>query len=475
MNEKSFDITERGRLLSEILADKGVNLDMRCGGHGVCGRCRVTLVTGRWTVAGRLVEAPAEANACQTMLVSESGRISIPDASLLQNATAGTALETWSGCAPMPACPHMTIGFDIGTTTLAAAAFQNGRCLGTASCYNPQAEFGDNVMARISAAPEHLAEMRDGVRKALRDLIQRLSPLPSPVARVAIAGNSVMTCLFHGIDPQPIGAHPFTLPMRDFPILSGDCLGLPAEVPVLTVPPATAFIGGDIVAGLSEVALQPGEAFMDLGTNCEMVVRLPDGTYCGTAAAAGPAFEGAGISCGCRAIPGAVKSYVSSTDFRVIGDSDATAGVCGSGLVDVLATWRRSGRLSSFGRFQPPAESVEVIRGIVLTEEDVSKLVVAKAAVAAGFQTLARHCGLRISRLILAGGFAQYLNLENARAIGLLPDVPTITVGNTSLAGAVRLSCTPKPSKKQEKQQVEEFLLNDDPTFENAFIDAMRL
>ena len=474
MNEKNYDITENSRLLSDVLADEGVRLDLRCGGHGACGRCRVTLVTGRWTVAGRLVEAPAEANACQTMLASESGRISIPESSLLQNATAGTALETWNGCAPMPACPQVTIGFDIGTTTLAAAAFQNGRCLGTASCYNPQAAFGDNVMARISAAKTHFGEMRECLLVAMRGLMGELA-LEMPPARVAVAGNATMTCIFHGIDPTPLGAHPFALPQWFFPAVSASCIGLPDDVLIVTISPASAFIGGDIVAGLGEVALQPGEAFMDLGTNCEMVIRLPDGTYCGTAAAAGPAFEGAGISCGCRAIPGALKSYVSSTDFGVIGDGDATVGVCGSGLVDVLAAWKRSGRLSPFGRFQPPAESVEVVHGIALTEEDVSKLVVAKAAVAAGFQTLAKHCGVSVSRLVLAGGFAQYLNLENARAIGLLPDVPTITVGNTSLAGAVRLSCTPELSKKQEEPKMEEFLLNDDPAFENAFIDAMRL
>ncbi len=474
MSATIYHITDTTRPLSEILADSGVKLDLRCGGHGVCGRCRVTLVTGRWMVAGRLVEAPAEANACQARLVSKAGSVSVHDDALLRNATAGSALDRWWETRPLDDCPELTIGCDIGTTTLAVAAIQHGRGISAVSCYNPQAEFGDNVMARISAASEHLAEMRDGVRKALRDLIQLLFPLPSPPARVALAGNSAMICLFHGIDPQSLGAHPFALPMRDFPVLSGDCLGLPDGVPVYTVPPATAFIGGDIVAGLSEVTLQPSDAFMDLGTNCEMVIRLPDGTYCGTAAAAGPAFEGSGISCGSRAVPGAICAYRSPTDMDVVSDA-APTGICGTALVDVLAVWRRMGRLSPFGRLVPPADCGEITAGISLTEEDIAKLVLAKAAVAAGFQTLQKHCGFTPRRLMLAGGFASELNIDNARAIGLLPSIPVVVVENTSLAGAMRLACCPSRYEEMRALHVSEFLLNDDPNFENAFIDAMRL
>ena len=466
-------ITEKSRNLSDILADAGFSLDLRCGGHGSCGRCSVWLASGEWNVAGKILQAPHEALACHTRLVSSEGSVEIPEQSLLKTAICGTALESWNVVVEIPDIQSAVVGFDIGTTTLAATAYKNGRCLSSASCYNPQAAYGDNVMARISASDEHLDDMRRCLLDAMRCLLKKMS-LSEPPARIAIAGNSTMTCIFHGISPKSLGNHPFTLPVNSFPVVSAKCLGLADDVEVYTVPPATAFIGGDVIGGLGGVSLKPGEAFIDLGTNCEIVLCLPDGSYCGTAAAAGPAFEGAGIGCGSRAVPGAVCSFQSPDDFKVIGDGKAS-GVCGSALVDVLAYLKRSGRLSSFGRFQPSADTYEIMPGIILSESDIARLLVAKAAVAAGFQTLEKHCGIAVTRIVLAGGFAQYLNMDNARTIGLLPCVPTVAVGNTSLAGAVRMACYPEWRYELANMSVREFLLNNAPDFENAFIDAMRL
>ena len=471
-----IEIHDKTLGLAEQLRRFGFPLDMRCDGRGTCGRCRVRLLSGCWLENGVAVNAPAEALACRTWLVSETGSVEIPFASCLPS-TQGLFADAWQNIAPMPVKDEVVVGIDIGTTTLAAAALQRGRIIAREACFNPQARFGDNVMSRISAAETHLEEMRQALLDALADMLRKMPP----PTRVAIAGNSTMTSLFHGVNPVSLGHAPFALPQSDFAPVSGDCLGLPTSVPIHTLPLISAFLGGDILGGLGELHLKPGDLFIDIGTNCEMVFCKMDGTLVGAAAAAGPAFEGAGIACGTRAVPGAICHYRGFDAFEMIPRDDGLlgtpVGLCGSAMVDALAVLRRAGLLSRFGRFEPPCPKKEIAQGVYITEQDIEQLLTAKGAVAAGIRCLEEYCGGPCRRLILAGGFAQFLDLDNAAAIGMLPKRPVFVVGNTSLAAAVRLAAEPTHATELSslRQSVSELHLNNVPGFDVKFLEGMML
>ncbi len=467
-----IEIHDRTTVLAEQLRKLGLPLDMRCNGRGTCGRCRVNLLSGRWLENGVEVASPAEVLACRTRLLSDAGTIEIPSSSCLPKDD-GQVADAWQNLDPMPVLDKVVIGIDIGTTTLAAAALCNGRIIAREACFNPQARFGDNVMSRISAAETHLAEMRQVLLDALAEMLRKMPP----PARVAIAGNSTMTCIFHGVNPAPLGRAPFDLPQSNFAPVPGTCLGLSASVPIHTMPLISAFLGGDILGGLWETRLEKGDYFIDIGTNCEIAFRGMAGGLGGAAAAAGPAFEGAGIACGTRAVPGAICHYRGFHDYDVI-PGGPLVGLCGSAMIDVLAVFHRSGRLNRFGRFMPPSSSMEVAEGLSLSEHDIEQLLKAKGALAAGIRGLEESFYLMdCKRLILAGGFAQYLDIQNAVAIGMLPNRPTRIVGNTSLAAAVRLAATPHSAKELTAlaQSVMEYHLNNLPDFELKFLEGMLL
>ena len=472
-----FDLSRDGRKLTGSLAARGAVLDQRCDGRGRCGRCRVRLLSGIWRIEGKpcTIETPRDALACRCELVSESGRVEVPASSLAE--TAGHALASWSG-APLPATGETVIGIDLGTTTVAAAKLRNGAIMAEAGAFNRQNRYGDNVISRIvhaGGSADGLAELQRAAVETINELLRSLGT--EEVARIAVAGNTVMSLLLHGIDPSPVGVSPFRPPCRRFPVRPASELGLaaPPETPVLTFPCISGYLGGDILAGWCETDLQPGDMVADLGTNCEILFRTANGLF-GATAAAGPAFEGASIECGCRAVPGAVAHIAPDGAAEVIGGGEAR-GVCGSGMVDFLAVWRAAGRLNECGRLVPPAPFAEIAPGVRLTERDIEQLLKAKAAIAAGIRTLEEHCGERAARLRLAGGFARYLDPAAAVRIGMLPERPCDRVGNTSLAGALRLAADPAWLTELETRidEPRELPLNAEPGFEDAYIDGLML
>ncbi len=450
-------------LLSEILAKGKYMPDMRCGGNGTCGRCLVTLVSGVWKTEGKIIHAPAEALACRTKLLSESGEVE-----LVPMPGNGKISAEWKA-SPLPARPETVIGVDIGTTTIAAVKIRNGEVVAKAGGFNQQSKYGDNVVTRIHYAGTDLAGLQSAVLDSIRPLLLELGT--GDVRRIAVAGNTVMTCLFHGLDPSAIGVLPFTPPARIFPERNDLFDG----IPVLTVPCISGYVGGDITAGLYETKLKPGEMLIDIGTNCEILFHSAKGLLC-TAAAAGPAFEGAGMGCGRRAVDGAIDHYFGNGEYTVLG-SVKPDGLCGSGMVDFLAMERVAGHLNEFGRIQPKNECFEVAPGVKIYECDIEQLLKAKAAVWAGIRTLESYVGTGAETIYLAGGFAQYLNLGNAVRIGMLPERTYEIVGNTSLAGAARLAVSPETGTDLEMliDLPRELPLNTLPGFEDNFIDGLLL
>lgn len=327
--------------------------NLRCGGKGLCGACRITLVQGVFSVAGSLVRAGAfrtEANACQTILVSATGIIDLPNSALLP--ATGAIATRWQA-QPLPDHDSPVIAVDIGTTTLAAARIEHAAIVRTATAFNPQATFGDNIISRIAhaAPPDGRAQLQQAIATAIDQLVHELDDGATPPTRLAVAGNTTMTSLLWGIDPTPMGHAPFHPHCRHFPTQTAQGLGLralPPDTPVLAVPAISAFVGGDLTAGLHETQPAPGDLLIDLGTNCEIILNAGD-RLLGTAAA-GPAFEGSGIVAGDESEAHGHLAHVHLAELPVVlpGHADRPPpGLREPGLVDGQhAPWRVAQKLA---------------------------------------------------------------------------------------------------------------------------------
>ncbi len=366
---------------------------------------------------------------------------------------------------------------DIGTTTVVVylVDITNGHIIGTASTYNGQAKCGDDVISRIVYATE-----RNGLRELQQLVVKNINTMLSDLAEknrvptgmidyIVVAGNTTMQHLFYGIDPQHIREEPYIPAATFFPLIRGKNVGfeIDPQAVIYSVPNVASYVGGDVTAGVlvSQIHKQDKVSlFIDIGTNGEIV--LGNKEWLVTAAcSAGPAFEGSGIKFGMRAMEGAIeeveidpKTY--DVNFRVIGDVKPI-GICGSGMIDILAEMYLNGVIDQKGKIREETGSKRVRRGesgleyviawrvesainkeIVITEVDLDNLIRAKGAIYAGFATLLSHMGMTfadIDKLYIAGGFGRYIDVERAITIGMLPDLPVETfqfLGNTSIIGA---------------------------------------
>ncbi|MGI9953292.1 ASKHA domain-containing protein [Moorellaceae bacterium AZ2] len=373
------------------------------------------------------------------------------------------------------------LAVDLGTTTVAASLVDlaSGRVLGQAGTYNRQARFGDDVISRIiHAATEErgLEELREAalasINEVTAELLEERRILPEEVVAATLAGNTTMSHLFLGLTPKYIRLQPYIPTTAEYPVLRASETGLnihPAA-PVLVFPSVASYVGGDIVSGALFTRINESEdlvLFVDIGTNGEMVLGNRDWLIA-CACSAGPAFEGGGITCGMRAMQGAIERVeidpaTSEVKLKVIGNT-RPVGICGSGLIDTLAKLRRAGILDRTGNFVPERAGSRLRQGedgyefvlawkeesgsgrdIILTEGDIKNLIRSKGAVFAGIQSLLKtlELGLEaIDKVIIAGGFGNYLDIPNAIEIGLLPDLPPERyqfAGNTSLKGATQV------------------------------------
>lgn len=409
--------------------------------------------------------------------------------------------------------------FDIGTTTLVGELWDlaGGKRLALASRTNPQRERGDDVISRsehASRGDDELAELQKlvagGMSEVLEECLAKAGARSEDVHDIVVAGNTVMTHLFFGVSPENIAQSPF-IPvftrMREAPAA---VLGLPAApgTRVVAMPAISGYVGGDIVAGLLTTRVLEGAdgavLFIDVGTNGEMVL-VAGGQATACATAAGPAFEGARISRGMRAMSGAIEEV--KFDGRDLLcptiDGEAARGICGTGLIDAAAVLASVGVLDEAGRLLEPEElpaslaeavrarvrrreeGVEVLLGegaeVPLTQRDVRELQLAKAAIRAGAETLLSEAGLgagEISRVVIGGAFGSYIDRGSALAVGLLPPVEVekvVFAGNTSAAGA-RLALLDRAVRRhagEVAREVRYLELSGRPDFQDRFVEAM--
>ncbi len=383
--------------------------------------------------------------------------------------------------------PRYGIAIDIGTTTLVVYLIDlaTGALVDIASTYNSQIRFGDDVITRIVYATEHNG-LKDLNRTIITDINIFLSLLRKThhvdfdsVDQFVIAGNTTMMHLFLGLDPSAIREEPYIPTANTFPLAFAGELGLKVNpnTPVYTFPCVASYVGGDIVSGVLAARLhkrQELSLFMDIGTNGEMALGNSDWLVA-AACSAGPCFEGSGIKHGMRATEGAVEDVrinreTLEPEIKVIGDT-APVGICGSGMIDVVAEMFLTGILNQKGKLQKEAskrvregeDGLEFLvysgngKDIVLTEPDIENIIRAKAAIYAGLSILLKEVGYAfndVHKIYIAGGFGKFLDIEKAIILGMLPDLPADKfefLGNTSITGAYLCSLSKRMREEAEE------------------------
>ena len=413
---------------------------------------------------------------------------------------------------------HFALAVDIGTTTVWVQLLDlaKGEIVGNAADYNAQMSYGDDVISRIiySQKGEGLKVLQRAVvstiNKIVRNLLSRHRLPVEEISHLTVAGNTTMTHLFYAIDPKYIRLSPYTPTVCHVPPVRAQHLGLdlPEHVFIYCVSSVSSYVGGDIVAGVlaSGIYKDPKlTLYIDIGTNGEIVIGNQEWLAC-AACSAGPAFEGGGISYGMRAAKGAVEevSINPETGEPMILTIDMVKpkGICGSGLINLMAALMEADILAPNGRFREDIKSPRLREGengreyvlawahetasgedLTLSEVDIDNLMRAKAAMFAGYMTLLDSVGLRlkdIEQVILAGAFGSFINLDNAITIGLMPDLPRDRfqfVGNGSLLGATLLAFSRELLEEERRvaDMMTNFELSETPGFMDHYVAALFL
>jgi len=421
-----------------------------------------------------------------------------------------------------PTDPLWGAAIDIGTTTVTIWLVDliSGEVRAQVAEYNQQISRGEDVVSRIIYASKNSGD--EQMRSLVLETINKLLDLackriksdppvtPSQIVKATIVGNSTMIHLLLGVPAENIRLMPFVTGVNQVPTLTADTVGLNIT-PAATVdclPGVASYVGADITAGVLSSGMDDNDQvtlFMDVGTNGEIV--LGSSEWLATCAcSAGPAFEGAGVQFGMRATKGAIEEvWINNTTFeptfRVIGKVKPR-GLCGSGLISLLAEMFLTGVVDKGGNFNTALNTTRIRQGehggeyviawseqsgdgrdIAITHVDVDNLLRAKAAIYAGFTVLADSVGIPldwVEQVLIGGSFGKYINVEKAIDIGLLPDMPWERykfLGNTAVRGAyyALLNKQARAHVKDIASRMTYIELSADNTFYEAFMSALFL
>ena len=463
IQKQSITLDENAGTLLAAIQNAGVEFSAPCGGGGTCKKCRV------------LVRDASETRyvlACQTN-AADVTEVYVDNAKPMVVADDGIDLPF--------SCEEGQSGYgfaiDVGTTTLACHLYDlsTGTKLSTAGRSNPQASFGADVLARINASIDgKLDAMAMLLGTALESMMSACCKdegvSPESIERVTLAGNTVMEHIACGLDPSPIGVAPFT-PRSFF----GDERRIPGfSKPALFTPVISGYVGGDITADILVTQMAKGEKLtlmIDLGTNGEMALGS-SARVLTCATAAGPVFEGANIACGMPARPGAIAacSFKDGELHLTTIQDEAPCGICGTGLISAIAMCLDEGIVDETGYMLDADEAegplaallqetddgmrLNLADGVYLTQSDVRNVQLAKAAICAGARTLFEEYGIcaeDVDALLIAGGFGQFLDIEAAARIALIP--PELAsrahaIGNGAVQGAASMLISAQARKE---------------------------
>lgn len=420
---QSITVAEHANLL-EVARNAGLTPNAPCGGKGTCGKCKVRLLHRQ--------DQP-EVLACQTKVtedmtvrfLSEEGK------SQVISTRSHLGLGEFTPDSEEGYC----VAFDIGTTTVVGYLLRgSGEELGSAGRLNPQMAYGADVISRINFCLESSQEplttvIRNTLKEQILTLCEKQGISDSEIRTVAVVGNTCMHHMLMAIDPRPLVTPPYSPgEKRALQVEAMELLGICPNATVRVFPNIAGFVGGDTVGCMTALQfdkLTEPSLLIDIGTNGELV--MTDGKKmlaCSTAA--GPAFEGAKISCGMRAADGAIDHvWIENGEVRcsVLGDAEPV-GICGSALLDAIAVFLDLECIGESGRVLTDDKLLHLKGSVALTQNDVNELQFAKGAIAAGIEMMAADLGLDlhdIQAVYLAGAFGNYMNPDSACRIGLIP------------------------------------------------------
>lgn len=475
-----------GQTVLEVLRTAGLQPDAPCGGKGTCGKCRVT-VDGK------------EVLSCQTIV----------DRDMVVELRSRGGNEILTGGISEAVQPdgknEYVLAYDIGTTTVVCYLLSGitGKLLAQASTLNPQVAFGGDVISRIQYVMETgSTELRDAIRGALgklaREAARKAGITPEQITLASVVGNTAMHHLLLGIDPTSMTVPPYMPAVSDAMVIpSAELLPIHPEGTVRILPNIAGFVGADTVGCLEATRfdrLEELTLMIDIGTNGEMVLGNKDRRIaCSTAA--GPAFEGAKIQFGMRGANGAIDHVRLEKGLpvcSVIGGGRAE-GICGSGLLDAAKVLLDGGMISEMGRMEPedvPEANWTVYDNqpalilkdqVLLTQKDVREIQLAKAAIRAGIELMARRLGVQVEDIrtvYLAGAFGCFLSPESACGIGMIP--PCLLdkirpIGNAAGEGAkmCALSEAEFENSKKLAKGCEFLELASMPEFQDYYVDCL--
>ena len=505
----------KGATLFEAAGQAGIIMNTACGGRGICGKCEAVLELGGEKVL-----------ACQYRIERDL-TVTIPVRSrFFEQKILAEGIEPEAGIQPdiyekyleiQPKDPILGVAVDIGTTTVVARLIniQDGRCLATEAALNPQTKYGDDVVSRIAYAEtdDKLGELQKVIVDCVNNLIGRLCKQDSiesnQIFEVCAVGNTTMNHIFLKLPVKQLGQAPYKAYSLDAKDTDVGEFGLEINQAgnIHTVENIAGFVGSDTTAVALATGIDSAEKMslvVDIGTNGELVLGTAEKLYAASCAA-GPALEGARISCGSRAVEGAIEAIVVNEDdivLDVIGSSPAHS-ICGSGLIDAVAVLLNLGIVDATGRFTEPASLegklsptlfsriieqdgqpafvLDDSQKVILTQADIRHVQLAKAAIRAGIILLERKLGIAdgdIEQIFLAGAFGNYIRAESALRLKLLPDVPTErirVVGNAASSGAqmILLSRQCREKARQLAQKIEYLEIAHQPGFQDVFADCM--
>ncbi len=411
---------------------------------------------------------------------------------------------------------NLGVAVDVGTTTIVAQLLdlRTGRILGVEGSHNRQSRYGEDVISRMIFAcgrKEGLTPLNEAVVQTINDLVDSLLKNTrfdsEDITCYVAAGNTIMTHLLLNLEPCHIRLEPYIPTASRFPPFQTRDLGLRgySRAFLHTMPCVSSYVGGDISSGVLACGMNEREeisALIDVGTNGEIVIGNNQWLVC-CSASAGPAFEGGGIKFGMRATRGAVeKVRISGMDvhYETIGKTKGR-GICGSGLIDLMAELVAEGIVDQSGKFvltdHPRVTTVDEVpqfivvpesaaeggEAVTITEDDIATLIKSKGAILAAMKVMLEDLGLSFSdleKIYVAGGFGAHLDVEKAIFIGLLPDIPKERVefiGNSSLAGARACLLSTEAFQKAEAiaRQMTYFELSVHPDFMDEFVASLFL
>jgi uncharacterized 2Fe-2S/4Fe-4S cluster protein (DUF4445 family) len=387
------------------------------------------------------------------------------------------------------------LAVDIGTTTLVVELvnLNTGESIDSLTANNTQMKYGADIVSRISFVymdPKNLEKLQDAIvgdlSRMTRQLLSKNKVKPTHVYEIVFAGNAPMNHLLLGIPVNSLAMAPFNAVFSSLPELPAVLAGFKINPngKAYVVPNIKSFVGGDISAGLlaADIAGRQGNSlFIDLGTNGEIVLKKGK-RLMATSTAAGPAFEGMNISSGMLAFPGAIYKAEKKKrlSFHTI-ENMPPKGICGTGLIDLVAIFLDQGTISPKGAIIGKNKTIPITKKISLTQKDIREIQLAVAAIKSGTQMMLEVHALKkdeLDRIFIAGAFGNYLNIQNAMTLGLLPPIDPkkiVFIGNSSLAGAKALLLSESARQKTEAlaRKIRYVSLATHPKFQEHFIAAL--